>query len=135
MEYVVLAAWLVQAAAGLLLLARWFTRGRHHGGVVGSHVACSVAGLGLWAAFVATDRAGWGWGALALITLGNTFGDELLRGRWRRLSGTRSTFAKDYAGAVGATLTGRLPGWVTFHALFAGVVYFSALAACIIASV
>lgn len=134
MRYLVLAAWLVQAAVGLLLLAGWFAHGRHHGRVVTAHVASSVAGLGLWLTFLATDRAGWAWGAFVLITVGNTFGDELLRGRWRRLSGVRMSFGKDYAGAVRATLTGKLPGRVTFHALFAGVVYFGTLAVCIAAS-
>lgn len=134
MQYVVLAAWLVQAAVGLVLLAGWITHGRPNLAVVVTHVGLSVAASGLWVAFLATDRVGWGWSAFALVTVGNGFGDYLLVRRSRRLIGTRSSFAKDWAGAAGAALTGRLPGRVTFHALFSGVVYFTALTTCIIAS-
>lgn len=134
MQYFVLAAWLVQAAVGLALLAGWITHGRRNIVVVVTHVGLSVAALGLWVAFLATDRVEWGWSAFAIVTIGNGFGDYLLVVRSRRLIGTRSSFAKDWAGAAGAAFTGRLPGRVTFHALFSGVVYFAALAACIIAS-
>jgi hypothetical protein len=134
MRYVVLAAWLVQAAVGLALLAGWMRHGRRNTVVVVTHVGLSVAAFGMWVAFVATDRVGWGWSAFVIVTVGNGLGDYLLVGRSRRLIGTRASFAKDWARAAGAAFTGRLPGRVTFHALFSGVVYFTALAACIIAS-
>jgi hypothetical protein len=134
MRYLVLAAWLVQAAVGLALLAAWIARDRRSIVVVAPHVGLAVTALGLWVVFIATDRVGWGWSAFAIVTVGNGLGDYLLVGRSRQLIGTRSSLARDWARAVGVTFAGRLPGRVTFHALFSGVVYFAALAACIIAS-
>ena len=127
-----LAAWTVQGAVGVRLLAEWL-RGRRDTSTVLSHVGLSVGALGPWIAFLATEDVAWGWAALALITVGNSLGDSLLRNRWRRLTGVRSSFLRDYAGAVGAVLTGRLPAAVVFHAAFAGAVYFAALASCIAA--
>ena len=134
MSYFVLGAWLIQSAVGVALLAGWLTHGRHNSAVVLPHVGLSVGGLGLWVAFLATDQVAWGWLALGLITVGNSFGDYLLVGRSRQLGGTRSSFFKDYGAAISAVFKGRLPKQVTFHASFAGVVYFTALGACIIAS-
>ncbi|WP_019875755.1 hypothetical protein [Sporichthya polymorpha] len=132
MAYFVLAAWLLQAVVGVVLLVGW-NRHRQQAGVMLGHVTFSVGGLVPWVAFLVTDRALWGWVALGLITAGNTLGDEVLRGRWRRLSGQQSSLLRDYGAAIGAAVTGRFPPPVTFHALFAGVVYFAALIACLTA--
>ncbi len=132
MAYFVLAAWIVQGAVGVGLFVGWL-HGCRKASTVLSHVGISVGALGPWIAFLSTDDVAWGWLALALITIGNTLGDSLLRARWRRVAGIRSSFLRDYAGAVRATLTGRLPPPVTFHAWWAGVVWFSALASCIAA--
>lgn len=133
MAYFVLAAWILQGAAGVALLADWFA-GRRDASTVLGHVGISVGGLAPWVAFLVTDDVRWGWVALGLITAGNTLGDSLLRKRWRRVTGIGSSFLRDYAGAVRAVLMFRLPTPVVFHALFAGVVYFAALASCIAAS-
>jgi hypothetical protein len=131
--YFVLAAWVFQGAVGVRLLVGWLG-GRRNASTVLSHAGLSVGALGPWIAFLATADVVWGWMALGLITVGNTLGDSLLRNRWRRLTGIRSSFVRDYAGAVHAVLTGRLPVPVVVHALFAGVVYIAALAACVAAS-
>ncbi|GAA0627775.1 hypothetical protein GCM10009547_34210 [Sporichthya brevicatena] len=132
MAYFVLAAWVLQGAVGVLLLAGW-NRHQQQARVVLGHVGLSVAGLVPWIAFLVTDRATWGWVALGLITVGNTLGDEVLRGRWRRSSGQSSSLLRDYGAAIRAVVTGHFPASVTFHALFAGVVYFAALMACVTA--
>lgn len=133
MAYFVLAAWILQGTVGVGLLAGWLG-GRRNASTVLGHVGISVGALGPWIAFLATGDVGWGWAALGLITVGNSLGDSLLRNRWRRLTGVRSSFLRDYAGAAHAVLTRRLPTPVVFHALFAGVVYFAALASCVEAS-
>jgi hypothetical protein len=130
--YFVLAAWILQGAVGAALLVGWL-RGRRDASTVLGHVGLSVGGLGPWIAFLASGKVAWGWLALGLITVGNSLGDALLRNRWRRSSGVRASFLRDYAGAVRAVLTGRMPRPVAFHALFAGVVYFAALASCLTA--
>ncbi len=133
MEYLVLAAWVVQGAVGLTMAARWRAQSRLST-AARIHVAVSVAGLALWAAFAVTGDVPWGWCALGLLTVGNGFGNSLLVGRSRRLTGERSTVSADYPAAIRAVLAGRMPRTVTFHAVFAGVVYFGALAACVVAS-
>lgn len=134
MTVVVLVVWLVQAAAGVALLSRRLAQGRPSSLVVG-HVGLSLLALACWAGFVATDAVAWGWVAFALVTAVNTVGDAMLVGRSRRLSGSSGSFWGDYGAAIRATLRGRLPRSVTFHALFAGVAYFAALAACVVATI
>lgn len=134
MALVVLGAWLVQAIVGSVLLAGWWRHGRASLPMVVAHVAPAVLALGLWVMFVVDESVAWGWASFAAITVGNTFGDQLLIGRSRRLHGRRS-FRADYGTAVGAVLRRRFPRPVTFHALFAGVVYFGSLAVCILGSV
>jgi hypothetical protein len=133
MTVVVLVVWLVQAASGVALLSRRLGQGRPSSLVV-SHVVLSIAALGCWAAFVVRHAVVWGWFAFALVTAVNTVGDAMLIGRSRRLAGRRGPFFADYGAAIRATVRGRLPRRVTFHALFAGAAYFTALAACISAS-
>jgi hypothetical protein len=69
-----LAAWLSTAAAGAYLLAGWLVasgaqRRRRPGGLVFSHFALAVAGLGVWIAFSATGLHVLGWLAVGLIIL------------------------------------------------------------------
>ena len=69
-----LAAWLSTAAAGAYLLAGWLAasrtqRRRRPGGLVFSHFALAVAGLGVWIAFSATGSRVLGWVAVGLIIL------------------------------------------------------------------
>jgi hypothetical protein len=119
MSYVVLVAWLVQAAVGVLLLTGWLRHGRARSPVVLTHVGLSVLGVACWTTFVVVDQVLWAWAALLLITIGNGFGDNMLLWRTRRMGGSHR----------------RLPLRVGFHALFAGVVYFSTLAVCVVATV
>jgi hypothetical protein len=126
----VLVAWVVQAVAGVLLL----TRARRRGGTVAVHACVSVVALGLWTAFVATDRVGWGWAAFGTLTVGNGVGDALLVRRSRRALGPGASGRADYGAAIRGVFAGRFPRLVTFHALFAGIVYFGSLAACVAAT-
>ncbi|MEH0108991.1 hypothetical protein V6N00_04570 [Tersicoccus sp. MR15.9] len=148
MALVVLAAWVVQAAAGVILLMRWLRRsealrrseglrrpsGRPASAVL-THVGLSVAGLALWIAFLASGSVLPAWLAFAAITVGNGLGDSLLIARGRRLTGERRGFRADYGAAIVAVFRGRMPRVVTFHALFAGVVWFACLGVCVGATV
>jgi hypothetical protein len=133
MEYLVLAAWVAQGAVGLRMTLRWRAQSRLSPAAL-VHVTVSVTGLALWLVFAVSGDVAWGWLALGLLTVGNGFGDSLLVGRSRQQKGERSTVVADYPAAIRAVLTGRMPGDVTFHAVFAGVVYFGALAVCVVAS-
>ena len=135
MSYFVLVAWLVQVAVGVFLMTGWFRHGRAHARVVITHVALSVIGLGMWVAYVLTDQVLYAWAALVMITIGNAFGDNMLLRRTRRLGGSHLSTVNTYKLALRSIFNGRLPFRVGFHALFAGVVYFSTLAVCIAATV
>jgi hypothetical protein len=131
MPYVVLAVWLIQAAVGVSLFVRWLRHGRNGIPTVVTHAGSAVVGLGLWVAFIATGALLPAWLALAAITVGNGFGDAMLVRRHRRAEGTSAS----YASAIGAVFRGRMPPRITFHACFAGVVYFLCLGVCIGATV
>lgn len=135
MSYVVLVAWLVQAAVGVLLLTGWFRHGRARSPVVLAHVGLSVLGVASWTAYVLVDQVLWAWVALLLITIGNGFGDNMLLWRTRRMGGTHLSTVNAYKLALRSIFKRRLPLRVGFHALFAGVVYFSTLAICVVATV
>jgi len=135
MSYVVLVAWLVQAAVGVLLLTGWFRHGRVRSPVVLTHVGLSVLGLACWTTYVLVDQVLWAWAALLLITIGNGFGDNMLLWRTRRMGGSHLSTVNAYKVALRSIFRRRLPLRVGFHALFAGVVYFSTLAVCVVATV
>ncbi|MFE3997784.1 hypothetical protein ACFX43_03155 [Nocardioides sp. YIM B13467] len=135
MSYVVLVAWLVQAAVGVLLLTGWLRHGRTHPRIVVTHVALSVLGVASWITYVLTDRVLWAWAAFVLIAIGNGFGDNMLLRRTRRMGGSHLSTVNTYKLALRSMFKGRLPFRVSFHAMFAGVVFFSTLAVCIIETV
>ncbi|NGN91561.1 hypothetical protein G5C66_02245 [Nocardioides sp. KC13] len=135
MTYVVLVAWLVQAAVGVLLLTGWLRRGRGRTPIVLSHVVASVLGVASWITYVLTDRVLWAWAAIVLITIGNSFGDMMLLRRARAMGGRHLSTVNAYMVALRSMFKGRLPLRVSFHAVFAGVVYFSTLAVCIVDTV
>jgi hypothetical protein len=126
----VLVAWVVQAVAGVVLL----TRARRRGRAVAVHASVSVGALGLWLSFVTTHQVGWGWAAFGALTVGNGVGDALLVRRSRRALGQGPSGRADYGAAIRGVFAGRFPRLVTFHALFAGIVYFGSLAACVVAT-
>ena len=137
MAWFVLGAWVIQACVGVVLLVGWL----RHSGVPGAgargraavlaHLLLSLVALGLWVAFVLTHRILLGWVSLGGLTVGNALGDLLLVRRSRRASGNGLSWRADYGTAIRNVFTGRFPRRVAFHALFAGVVYFGALAACL----
>jgi len=136
MEYVVLAAWIVQAGVGVALFVGWLRHGRgSHAPTVLTHVGLSLAGLGLWVWFVLGGGLWPAWLALVAITAGNVLGDAMMVRRSRRATGVTTTFWKGYGAAIGQVFRGVMPPHVTFHALFAGVVYFTCLGVCIGATV
>jgi uncharacterized protein YjeT (DUF2065 family) len=135
MAYVVLGAWLIQSAVGAGLLVEWLRHGRRRAPPVASHVALGLVALALWLVFLSQGSLLAAWLAFALITVGNGIGDVMLVRRWRRMTGSAAGFWTDYGRTIGAVFRGGMPRPVTFHALFAGVVYFLCLAVCIGASV
>ncbi|WP_146145348.1 hypothetical protein [Microbacterium timonense] len=132
MSYVVLAFWIVQSAVGLTLLVSWLRHASGRGArQVIPHVATSVSGLVLWIWFIASGAILPAWLALIAITIGNTFGDIVLLGRVRRFAPQARTLVQRYGAAIGGVFRGQLSPRVWFHALFAGVVYFTCLGVCI----
>lgn len=132
MSWFVLVAWLIQSAVGVSLLVGWLRHGRRAAPAVVLHVALALVALALWVFFIATGNVLPAWIAFALITVGNGIGDWLLVRRAQRLPGPVPSNA--YGAAIAAVFRGRMPRSVTFHALFAGVVYFSCLGVCLGAS-
>ncbi|HET7734877.1 MAG TPA: hypothetical protein VFK52_02795 [Nocardioidaceae bacterium] len=134
MDYAVLGAWLIQASVGVSLAASWWRNGRHGAPTVIVHAAAATSALALWGTFVATGSLLAAWSAFVAVTVGNTYGDEMLLGRVRGQTGTKSK-RRNYPVAISAIFRGRMPRRVAFHALFAGVVYFGCLGVCIAATV
>ena len=141
MPDVVLIAWIVQAAVGVALLIGWMRHrrsgpaGRAGGVPLLAHVGLVLVALGLWIAFLLTGSAWLAWTTFALLTVALSFGDVLLVRRARRMAGERAPSLRDYGAAISAVFRGRMPGRVTFHALFSPVVYFSCLGVCIGATI
>ncbi|MBN9213545.1 MAG: hypothetical protein ABS62_05470 [Microbacterium sp. SCN 70-200] len=131
MEHVVTALFAIQALAGVVLLIGWWRHGRSVAPRVLTHVALGLAGLVTWVTFTITGAVVWGWIAFAAITVGNGVGDSLMIRRFRRQRGWSGGMWSDYGGAIAAVFKGRMPAIVGFHALFAGVVYFTTLGVCI----
>lgn len=131
MPYVVLAAWIIQAAVGVSLFVSWFRHGHHGAPTVITHAGSAIIGLALWIGFVITGALLPAWLAFTVITVGNGFGDVMLVQRHRRAAGATAS----YGSAIGAVFRGRMPPRVSFHACFSGVVYFLCLGVCIGATV
>jgi hypothetical protein len=134
MAYLVLVAWLIQGSVGIALVLKRVRDGQA-GPTMITHVALGITALALWLVFLLQESLLAGWLAFALITVGNSFGDYMMIQRWRRTSGFTSGFWPDYGRAIAAAFRGAMPRAVVFHALFAGVVYFSCVAVCIGASI
>jgi hypothetical protein len=134
MVYVVLAVWIVQAAVGVSLFVGWLRHGRRSPLTVAWHVVPALAGLVLWIVFVLAGSIFAAWGALVVLTIANVFGDRMMVRRQQRITGA-TTFWRDYGTAIVSAIRGRFPPRVVFHAVFAGVVYFTCLGVCIGATV
>ncbi|KQX07646.1 MULTISPECIES: hypothetical protein [unclassified Leifsonia] len=135
MPYIVLGLMLVQAGAGVALLIRWMQGKRPGGRVVVAHVTAGLLTVALWSVFVIAGSVWAAWTAFVVMSVGNAVGDSMLIKRWQRTVESAPGFWPSYGAAIAAVFAGRMPRTVAFHALFAGVVYFAALAACIAASV
>jgi len=136
MGYAVILAWVIQAAVGVTLLVSWarHARGRD-AGLVLTHVMMMVGFLVPWTAFLATDAVAWAWAGFAILLGFIGFGDAVMVRRARAVTGVSEPGAHDYWQAVRVALKGRLGRRVTFHALFAPVVFFGSLAVCIVATI
>lgn len=119
----VLLGWILQAVTGLTVLAK-----SPHRRQTLLHVIPALSALALFVVFAATEQVLWVWLSFAVVTVANVFGDLLLVGRGRRLTGETGSFGRDYSAAIGAVFKGRFPIIVTFHAVFSGVVFFATLA-------
>ena len=128
MRWFLLGGWLVQASVGVTLLAR----GRL-GRTVVTHVALIVLALALWIAFLAAGERAYAWLAFGVLSVALAYGDVMLVGRWRRLHSTRSHWLRDYVSAIRGAMHGDYPPRVMVHTWFSPVVWFGALAACLIA--
>lgn len=136
MALFVLATWLVQSAVGVSLLVSWLRHRRPGSSSLVVHVTSAFASLALWTVFVVTGNLVAAWLAFVVITVANTFGDRMLIARARRMHTDADTpFWPMYGRAIADVVRGRTPRRVTFHALFAGVVYFSCLGVCIGATI
>ncbi|WP_396643392.1 hypothetical protein [Microbacterium sp.] len=131
MTYFVLGVWVIQAVVGAWLLVGWARHGRHYAPAIVSHVVLTVAVLILWIVFMASGSVIYAWAALVVLTIGIPPGESMMVRRSRRLRGITEPGAADYGRAIVDVVRGRMPRHVTFHALFAGVVYFSCLGVCI----
>lgn len=135
MGYLVLAAWIVQAAVGVSLLVSWVRHARgRNAGLVLTHAMMMVAFLVPWSAFILTGAVVWGWIGFAVLLVFIGFGDATMVRRSRAVTGEANAGFRDYWRAVGVAMSGRLGGRVIFHALFAPVVFFGSLIVCIIAT-
>lgn len=136
--YLALGGWLVTGVVGIVVLIQWLRR--HRAGrrfptrLVLSHLVTAVVGIGLWAWFVASDRLLAGWLTFAALNVINGFGDAILTGRVRALTGVGPSWWKDYSRALRRVAAGRHPPLATLHAVLAGVTYFSTLVACVLAT-
>lgn len=133
MAYLVLAAWVIQAAVGVSLALTWWRRDRQRPPTVYTHAAAATTGLVLWVTFTVTANLVAAWSAFVAITIGNTYGDKMLLGRVHSQTGTTSKH-RNYPVAIAAIFRGKMPPRVAFHAVFAGVVYFGCLGVCIAAT-
>jgi hypothetical protein len=138
MSYVVLAAWLITAVVGIAVLLSWLRRRRPGSTfpvrMVTAHLLTAVVGLGLWVAYLVTDRVAPAWLAFVAINVTNGVGDAILTGRWRASAGTGRSWLADYRRAVAQVLKGRHPRAATLHGLLGGFTFFSTLVACLAAT-
>lgn len=136
MGYLVIAAWVVQAAVGVSLLVSWarHARGRSVGAVM-THALMMVGFLVPWAVFIATGVPLWAWVGFAVLAAFIGFGDTVAVRRVRALRGVPDSGIRDYIPTIKVAFTGALGGRTLFHMCFSGVVFFSTLAVAIAATV
>lgn len=136
MGYMVLAAWVVQAAVGVSLLVSWarHARGRNRGLVL-THATAMIAFAAVWIVFIITDGLVWAWAGFAVLAIFIGFGDATMVRRSRAVLGESNPGLRDYGPAVRVALSGRLGRRTGFHALFSALVFFPCLAVCIIATI
>ncbi|MCR3749256.1 hypothetical protein [Lentzea californiensis] len=126
---IALIAWIVNTAIGFALLLRLLRARRRVPALAYYHLVTSVAGLGVWIAFVATGSALLAWTGFAVLTLHLTLGDTLMVKGWRRSNpGARGIV---YFRAMTSLVKRPLP---LVHAALSPLAWFPALAAAVISS-
>ncbi|VXB95895.1 conserved membrane hypothetical protein [Microbacterium sp. 8M] len=135
MDYIVLAAWTIQAAVGASLLVSWVRHAKgSNAGLILTHVTAMIAFAVLWVVFIVTGAVAWGWAGFVVLVLFIGFGDATMVRRARALRGEANPGLRDYIPAARVSLAGRLGGRTRFHMLFSALVFFPCLAVCIIAT-
>ncbi|MFH8249448.1 hypothetical protein ACH3VR_03645 [Microbacterium sp. B2969] len=136
MGYLVVAAWVIQAAFGVSLLVSWARRARgRDAGLVLPHILMMVGFLVPWSVFLATGAPVWAWLGFLILVSFIGFGDATMVRRSRAVTGVTTSGMGDYWPAVRVALSGRL-GWrVIVHALMAPVVLLPCVAVCITATI
>lgn len=136
MEIVVLGVWVIQSAVGLTLFVGWLRHAHGRGArTVVTHAVLMLSGLAVWIWFVMTGALAVAWGAFAVITAGNIFGDAMLLGRARRIAPEARSLSQRYGVAIAGIFRGQIPPRVGFHAFFAAAPWFTCLGVCIGATV
>lgn len=135
MGYLVLGAWLIQAAVGVTLLASWAHHARgKDAGLILTHVLAMVGFLAPWTAFVITGAPWWAWIGFGVLAAFIGFGDAAMVRRARPLFAETRPGLGDYLPAIRLAMTGALGRRTLFHMLFSAVVFFGSLAVAIWAS-
>src|SRR5689334_20184154 len=92
----------LQVLLGLMVLLLWL-RKRRPGtrfptAIVATHIITALLSLYFWIGFVNDGQATWAWITFAILNVNNAFGDAILTGRFRSVSGTIRTWWRDYLG-------------------------------------
>lgn len=138
MRYFVLLMWVLTALIGAISLLAWLRRTRSATAfparLVALHIGTAVTVLACWTTFAATGKVAWAWAAFGVLNVTNGLGEAIFTGRFRALTGVRSTWWLDYRRAVSAVLKGGHPPIPALHGLAGGVTYFGVLVACLLST-
>lgn len=136
MDYMVLAAWLIQASVGVTLLVSWVRRARgQDAALVIPHAIMMLVFAASWTVFIVTGAVPWAWVGFGILAAFIGFGDATMVRRARSMRGQANGGMRDYGPALRVVLAGGLGRRVAFHALFSAVVFFGCLGVAIGATV
>lgn len=126
---ITLVGWVLNSVVGLVILARVLKARRQVPRLAYYHLVTAVIGLGIWIGFMAAGSTVLAWLGFAVLTLHNTFGDQLMVKGWRK----RHPDATGNAYFQAVKYTAKRP-LALVHAALAPVAWFPALAAALISS-
>lgn len=126
---IALVGWVLNIVVGLVLLVRLLRARRHVPNLAYYHLVTAFVGLAIWIGFLAAGSPVLAWTGFAVLTLHNTFGDQLMVRGWKK----RHPTAQGSAYLQAVKYTAKRP--LAFaHAMLAPVAWFPALAAAVISS-